>query len=433
MTTVGPRRPVEVAIVGAGPYGLSLASRLRRAGVPFEIFGLPMAAWRHGMPAGMLLKSSADASSIDGPPGSTFEDYVADSGLPAYARDEQIPIDTFVGYGEWFAERHVGRSQPEWVTRVAEVAAGFRLELASGGTLEARRVVVASGPRPHANLPEVLARARAADPVAAARISHLAMHHDLSGFAGRRVALVGAGQGSFETAALLHEAGAAEVTVIARVAETVWTTPPRAGGRTRAERLRAPDSQLGGGWPHRILESGARQFRHLPARTRLWVLGEVLGPKAAWWLRDRLDGTVAVRTGTVIRGFEPQGDGLRLDLVDCDGATSALDVDHLIAATGYRYDVDAIAELDPELRLRVARVGGFPRLDGALRSSVPGLHFTGLAAAATLGPSTRFVFGSAIATPMLARALVAGAEPRSTRREAEVAVRGPVPLAARTR
>lgn len=433
MTTVGRGRPVEVAIVGAGPYGLSLASRLRRAGVAHEILGEPMASWRHGMPAGMLLKSSAEASSIDGPVGSRFEDFIADAGRPAYTRDQQIPIDTFVDYGDWFAERHVGGVRREWVTRVAEDASGFALEFASGGCLAARRVVIANGPLLHATLPEALARARVTDPVAAARISHLAVHHDLSGFAGLRVAIVGGGQGSFETAALLHEAGAAQVTVIVRAAQVEWTTPPRSEGRTRLERLRAPDSQLGGGWPHRILESGARQFRHLPEGLRLRVLGEVLGPKAAWWLRERLDGTVAVRAGTVIRGFEPWGDGLRLDLVDLTGDRSALDVDHVIAATGYRYDVDAIAALDPDLRSRVARVGGFPRLDGALGSSVPGLHFTGLAAAATLGPSTRFVFGSAIATPMLVRALVDRAGAGARRSDRTPAVRGPVPRAARTR
>lgn len=392
-----------VAIIGAGPYGLSLASRLRRAGVPFEIFGEPMGAWRHGMPAGMLLKSSADASSIDGPEGSGFEAYVDEAGLPVFARDQQIPIETFVDYGMWFTERHVGEVRPEWVTRVATGPDAFQLALTSGDVIGAQRVVVASGPLPHAHLPEVLRSARA-DAGLAERITHLSEHHDLGGFAGRRVALVGAGQGSFETAALLHEAGAASVTVLARAPEMIWTTPPRATGRTLLERLRMPDSQLGGGWPHRILESGARQFRHLPASTRLAVLGRVLGPKAAWWLRERLDGTVDVRTGTVIGAVEANGDGLRLALHTADGAAGTLEVDHVIAATGFHYDVDAIRELDPALRDRIARVGGFPRLDGTLASSVPGLHFTGLAAAGTLGPSTRFVFGSAIASPLLARA-----------------------------
>jgi cation diffusion facilitator CzcD-associated flavoprotein CzcO len=386
-----------------------------------------MGAWRHGMPAGMLLKSSSEASSIDGPVGSGFEDYVAEAGLPAFERRQQIPIDTFVDYGMWFTDRHVGAVNPEWVTRVGATDDGFSIALTSGDTVAARRVIVASGPLPHARVPEVLADARAADPAVASRITHLSEHHDLSGFAGRRVALVGAGQGSFETAALLHEAGAAEVTVLARTDEMIWTTPPRTTGRTRIERLRMPESQLGGGWPHRILESGAREFRLLPASLRLWVLGEVLGPKAAWWLRERLDGTVDIRTATIIRAVAPTASGLRLELATGDGGPAALDVDHVIAATGFAYDVDSIAELDPALRARVARVGGFPQLDGSLESSVPGLHFTGLAAAATLGPSTRFVFGSAIASPLLARA--AARRAGSARRRADRGVTVPALVA----
>ena len=46
---------VDVAIVGAGPYGLSLAAHLRGAGVGFRQFGLPMQLWRAAMPNGMFL------------------------------------------------------------------------------------------------------------------------------------------------------------------------------------------------------------------------------------------------------------------------------------------------------------------------------------------------------------------------------------------
>ena len=44
---------VEVAIVGAGPYGLSLAAHLRAAGVSVRQFGLPMQLWKDFMPEGM--------------------------------------------------------------------------------------------------------------------------------------------------------------------------------------------------------------------------------------------------------------------------------------------------------------------------------------------------------------------------------------------
>ena len=60
----------DVAIVGAGPYGLSIAAHLRRRGVPFRIFGTSMQTWRYQMPAGMCLKSEGFASNLSDPEGS---------------------------------------------------------------------------------------------------------------------------------------------------------------------------------------------------------------------------------------------------------------------------------------------------------------------------------------------------------------------------
>src|SRR5438034_316945 len=47
---------LETAIVGAGPYGLSVAAHFRHLGVPFRIFGRPMDSWLAHMPKGMMLK-----------------------------------------------------------------------------------------------------------------------------------------------------------------------------------------------------------------------------------------------------------------------------------------------------------------------------------------------------------------------------------------
>jgi cation diffusion facilitator CzcD-associated flavoprotein CzcO len=60
----------EIAIVGAGPYGLSVAAHLRRHDRPFRIFGTPMQSWRANMPAGMFLKSEGCASILSEPTGS---------------------------------------------------------------------------------------------------------------------------------------------------------------------------------------------------------------------------------------------------------------------------------------------------------------------------------------------------------------------------
>jgi hypothetical protein len=69
---------LEVGIIGAGPYGLSVAAHLRRTGVSFRIFGRPMDSWLAHMPKGMMLKSDGFASNIYDPEGAfTLKNYCA--------------------------------------------------------------------------------------------------------------------------------------------------------------------------------------------------------------------------------------------------------------------------------------------------------------------------------------------------------------------
>ena len=72
---------VDVAIVGAGPYGLSLAAHLRAANVNYRQFGMPMRLWRESMPQGMFLKSQGFASNLSDPEGRhTLEAFCAGDG-----------------------------------------------------------------------------------------------------------------------------------------------------------------------------------------------------------------------------------------------------------------------------------------------------------------------------------------------------------------
>ena len=40
----------DVAIIGAGPYGLSIAAHLKASGIDFRIFGIAMNTWMTQMP-----------------------------------------------------------------------------------------------------------------------------------------------------------------------------------------------------------------------------------------------------------------------------------------------------------------------------------------------------------------------------------------------
>jgi cation diffusion facilitator CzcD-associated flavoprotein CzcO len=73
---------IEVAIVGAGPYGLSIAAHLRGLGIPFRIFGRPMDSWVSHMPKGSCLKSDGFASNIYDPNSEfTLEKYCSEQGI----------------------------------------------------------------------------------------------------------------------------------------------------------------------------------------------------------------------------------------------------------------------------------------------------------------------------------------------------------------
>lgn len=49
----------DLLVVGAGPYGLSIASHAAAAGLSLQVFGRPSPSWRDHMPRGMFLKSEA--------------------------------------------------------------------------------------------------------------------------------------------------------------------------------------------------------------------------------------------------------------------------------------------------------------------------------------------------------------------------------------
>jgi FAD-dependent urate hydroxylase len=101
---------LPVAIVGAGPFGLSIA-----AGVPFRIFGTPMHRWQAQMPMGMFLKSEGAASSLADPAGRyTLQQFCAEAGLSYGAAP--IPLDTFTRYALLFQRRLVPMVEDALVT-----------------------------------------------------------------------------------------------------------------------------------------------------------------------------------------------------------------------------------------------------------------------------------------------------------------------------
>ena len=369
------------AVVGAGPYGLSVAAHLLASDVPTMAFGRPMESWRE-MPSRMYLKSVWSASSLADPEGAfSLERYCRGRGSAA---KEPIPLDFFIEYGQWFQEQAVPRVDPTLVTCARRRGGGFVLELADGRELEAARVVVAIGVRHFAYSPEF------ARDLPASLVSHTGDHVDLSAFRGSSVAVLGAGQSALENAAILSDEGA-EVEVIARK-PVVWIKRVLYQRGGPVSRLLYPPTDVGPpglNW----LCAAPLLLRRLPFAIRRRIEVRSTRPAGAQWLRPRVDGRIPVTAGTAVVAAYPSGGRLRLEL--SDGTTR--EVDHLMLGTGYRPDMRKIPFLDASLRQDLVQADGFPVLNEWFESTVPGLHFVGGLAGRTFGPICRFVAGARVA------------------------------------
>lgn len=388
---------VSVAIVGAGPYGLSIAAHLSGAGVDFRIFGEAMQTWRQAMPPGMLLKSDGFASSLYDPDGAlTLEAYCREQGLPYAPTGLPVPLETFIAYGEAFQRRFAPDLVRQSVTRLTPVEGGFELATDAGEVVHARRVVVAAGIRHYGRIPEPLSS------LPAGLVSHSSLYGDIGPLEGREAIVVGAGASAVDLADAL-EGRAAAVTLIARAPVIRFHGPPRQ--RTFADELRHPMTGLGPGWRSWFAVHAPLVFHAMPEALRLEVVRRHLGPAPGWFMRERMAGRIPVRLGVRIVEARAEGVRARLVLADADGGSEVLEADHVVAATGYRVDPRRLGFLGPDLLARLRLTGASPALSTHFESSVPGLFFVGASAADSFGPLLRFAFGAGFTARRLSRRL----------------------------
>jgi thioredoxin reductase len=389
---------IDIAIIGAGPYGLSVAAHLRRSGRSFRIFGEPMQFWTHHMPQGMCLKSEGFASDLYDP-NSEFplkaycgENTIAyeDIGLPVH-------IETFIDYGREFQRRYVPQLEKIQINSLVPDTDGFELTTATGEVVRSRQVVVATGIMNFAHLPPQL------QGIPAAMVSHSSQHSDLTGFKGREVAVLGAGASALDMAVLLQRAGAA-VQLIARRNAIQFHDPP-VEPRPVIDQLKAPRSGLGTGWRSRMCTDIPMVFHAMPESLRLRVVARHLGPAPCWFVRDEVVGRLPMHLGATLTSVRPQGDRVRVEFTQRGQESRPIDVDHVVAATGYQVAVSRLRFIHQSIQSSIRKVADTPILGRHFESSVPGLYFIGAAAANSFGPLLRFAFGANFAAKRLGRRL----------------------------
>jgi thioredoxin reductase len=389
----------DVAVIGAGPYGLSLAAHLRERGVDFRIFGKPLDTWRAHMPENMMLKSDGFASNLSAiSSGSTLQSYCAQHRIPYERQGLPISLDTFLRYADTFRNRYVPELDNIQVTSLERNANGFLLTLESGAQVTARNVVLAVGITWFSHTPETLSV------LPAAARSHSFEHRDGERFRNREVVVLGAGSSATDLAALLHDAGAA-VRIVARAPAIEYNNVPDPEAETLLYRIQRPASGIGRGWRSYFCATAPVLFHRLPEAIKSRAIQSHMHPAAGWFMRERIEGRIPTLLGRELTHAEAVEGRVSLSLADKSGREEIVTCDHVIAATGYRPDMRRLPFLSRDLCDRIAPSRATAILSEKFETPVAGLFVMGPAAINSFGPLMRFMYGAEFAAPHIANYL----------------------------
>jgi cation diffusion facilitator CzcD-associated flavoprotein CzcO len=187
---------VDLIIIGAGPYGISLAAHAKACGLSYILLGRPMHFWKEQMPQSMFIRTNPRYISFsDRDDALTIERFSRETNVPL---ESPFPRPAFVDYAFWFARHAQIAFTPELAVTLGRLHDGFSVITETGNRLSGRHVVVATGLQHFSHIPEEL------NGLPAELLSHTFGQTEFSRFKGQRVAVIGSGQSAWEAAALLH-------------------------------------------------------------------------------------------------------------------------------------------------------------------------------------------------------------------------------------
>jgi len=358
-----------------------------------------MDSWRAHMPKGMQLKSDGFASTISDPTGGlTLAKFCAEQNIRYADTGVPVPIEAFTDYGIAFRERILPQLEEKIVAGIEKTPQGFLVRIDDGEVIPAKRVVLAVGITHFEYVPDALSQ------LSPEFLSHSGRHSEVGVFSGRRVVVIGGGASASDWAGLLHQAGV-DVQLVARQSTLKFHNKPGDQPRSLWSKLKSPQSGLGPGWKSRFYSNAPSLFHRLPESLRLKIVRRALGPAGGWFIKDKVVGKIPLWLGYTVEKVAVVGNQVQLNLRAQDGSERTLLADHIIAATGYKVDVERLKFLSPEIRSQIKTLQKAPVVSLQFESSVPGLYFAGVSAANSFGPLMRFAYGSEFSARTIARVL----------------------------
>ncbi len=383
----------DVIVMGAGPYGLSVAAHLLVQGLRVAIFGKPISFWRESMPKGMLLRSYWWAVNLSDPQ----KKYLLAQYFQLHGMDAPDPltIETFIDYGLWFQKQAVPDVDETYIASIERRGQQFEVTLVDGRRVMSPVVVMAPG------LAYYIYRPAEFSHMPAQLVTHTADHYTFDDFAGKRVVVIGGGQSALEMSALLHENGA-DVDLVARQA-IHWLGSDSMKNRTLVRKLRYPKAGIAPGWFNWGLENLPYAFQRLPRAMKDGLLhgrGRY-GPAGAAWLKPRVVDKVKLYEMEEVQAMKEIDGGVALTLSN----NETLIADHVVLGTGYRVNIQNLPMLHPSLLSSIQTYGNAPILNTRFESSISGLYFVGASSVSSFGPFYRFVVGADAAARRVASSI----------------------------
>jgi lysine/ornithine N-monooxygenase len=357
---------MDLIIIGAGPYGISLAAHASAHHLTYKLLGYPMHFWKNQMPQEMFIRTNPISIGLSDPQTEyTLERFSEETGVEITT---PLPRPVFVDYAFWFAAKTNVAFTEEHVTRLQPLDSnkdGYSVTTEAGQVYSAHNVIVATGLQHYAYIPEVFAG------ISSDLVSHTFGYNSFSSFSGKKVAVIGSGQSAWEAAALLYLADSD--------CELIY-------------RCGTPNYSVAGATGIDLIEL-ANTYYDMPLEKKQERWARPAG-SIAYFLRPYVEGKIREAANVSVEHAERTVDGkLYLKLTNGEHRI----VDHVIAATGFRIELDRVPFLDQRLLQHIRRedhgYDRFPQLDVHFQSNLQGLYFAGPLSSHTHGPAFRFIAG----------------------------------------
>lgn len=350
---------IDLAIIGAGPYGISIGAHAEKEKMNYKVFGLPMQFWKEKMPPEMFIRTLIEYTGLSDPDNQyTIKVFAEEKGITL---SYPIRRTVWVDYGMWFIKKTNLDIEATHISEIKRVGNYYQLRTDQGKEYKAKHVVLAVGltnaqyiPKQLSGFPKRL-------------VSHSSEHTTFHKFSGKEIAVIGGGQSAWEAAGLANEAGA-NVHLIFR----------------RPERLR-PDKNLNAEQQKLI-----GKYYYLTESEKAKVEEKFSKPTVSDFLLPLIEGKVRLIPNSSIKSIERYHE-TKLNITT--NQSLQLTVDHVIAATGYRFSIhrlDFLRHIESEIETNVF---GEPIVDEYFESTLENVYFVGPSAAFSHGPPFRFISG----------------------------------------